>query len=109
MNTTIPPFLEVTTTVPSMDVANTIARALIERQLAACVQISGPITSVYRWRGALETSTEHRLTAKTTAEAQERLMVAIVALHPYDVPEVLAAPVTAGHAEYLAWLAEQVK
>jgi periplasmic divalent cation tolerance protein len=102
-------YLEVTTTVSSQDLASTIASALVERHLAACVQISGPITSVYRWEATIETSTEYRLTAKTTAAVYKRLLAAVLELHPYDVPEVLAVPILDGHADYLTWLDEQVE
>lgn len=104
-----PQFLEVTTTVPTGELASAIAKALVERRLAACVQISGPVESVYRWEGAIETSTEYRCTVKTTAAAYHRLLAAIVELHPYEIPEVLAVPIAQGHEEYLSWLAEQVE
>lgn len=85
-----------------------IATELVDRRLAACVQVSGPITSVYRWEGAVETAQEWLCTAKTTAghwEAVERL---IAELHPYDTPELVATPITHASAGYEAWLRGQV-
>ena len=101
-------YLALTTTVPSADDAQAIARALVEQRLAACVQISSPITSIYRWENQLETSTEYSLTAKTTVDAFQRAKSTICELHPYDVPEVLAAPIVAGHAKYLTWLEGEI-
>jgi periplasmic divalent cation tolerance protein len=62
------------------------------------------VTSVYRWQGRIETDPEHLLVIKTTAEGFEPLRAALVSLHPYEVPEVLALPVRGGHGPYLAWL-----
>lgn len=97
----------VTTTAQKAD-AEKIAAALVERRLAACVQISGPIVSCYRWKGALERAEEWVCTIKTTAAAYPRVEQAIRQLHPYEVPEILALPVLAGSASYLAWLNEEV-
>ena len=72
------------------------------------MQVSGPITSVYRWEGNVEMSSEHLLTAKTTATAYDRVVETILKLHPYDLPEVLAVPIIAGHADYLKWLEAEV-
>ena len=101
-------YLEVTTMVPSQDVASAIAMALIERQLAGCVQITGPVTSIYRWEGEIETAKEYRLTIKTTQAAYGSMLAAILELHPYDVPEVLALSISDGHADYLEWLDKHV-
>ena len=101
-------YFAVTTTVAAVEQAETIAKALIEQRLAACVQISAPITSVYRWEGRVETSSEHKLTAKTTAGAYEQLERIIRQLHPYDTPEILAVPIVAGHTPYLAWMEMEV-
>ncbi len=95
--------LLVLSTAASRDEAESIARYLVEGGLAACVNIL-PVTSVYRWKGGLERSGEHLLLMKTRAEAFEGLKAAIVSRHSYEVPEVIACPITKGHAPYLAWL-----
>ncbi len=78
--------------------------ALIERRLAACVQISGPITSVYRWQEKIETGSEWRCEIKTRMAHYAAVESAIRELHSYDVPEILALPVVAGSQAYLDWL-----
>jgi periplasmic divalent cation tolerance protein len=97
-------FIQVITTVGSQDEAEQIARVLVERRLAACVQVSGPITSVYRWQGRIETSVEWSCTAKTSSGLYAAVGAAIRELHSYQVPEILAVPVAAGSAAYLEWL-----
>jgi periplasmic divalent cation tolerance protein len=77
----------------------------VAERLAACVQVVGPIHSVYRWQGALENATEWLLLVKTTSERFGALRDAVVARHPYDVPEVVAVPIEAGLPEYLGWIA----
>ena len=96
--------IQVVTTTASEDEARRIAAALVERRLAACVQIVGPITSVYRWQGAVETSQEWQCAIKTRRDLYADVEAAIVELHSYDVPEVLAVPIIAGSPGYLAWV-----
>lgn len=96
-----------TTTATKAD-AERIAAALVEQRLAACVQISGPITSCYRWQNAIETADEWLCTAKTTRDAYSRVEQAIRGLHPYDEPEIIAVPIVACSVGYLTWLVEQV-
>jgi periplasmic divalent cation tolerance protein len=86
-----------------------IARALVERGLAACVNVVPGVVSIYRWKGAVERAPESLLVIKTRADRFEELRAALVALHPYEVPELLGVPVAAGHAPYLAWLDESVE
>jgi periplasmic divalent cation tolerance protein len=100
----MPGYIQVVTTAQRKEDAETIARALVEERLAACVQIVGPITSVYRWQGAIETSEEWQCWAKSRAELYPRIEQSIRRLHPYEVPEILAMPVVAGTESYLAWL-----
>jgi periplasmic divalent cation tolerance protein len=100
--------LQVVTTTATQADAETIAAALVERRLAACVQISGPILSRYRWQGALETAEEWVCTIKTTQAGYEAVERAIRELHPYQVPEILATPVVAGNPAYLEWLGREV-
>ncbi len=81
--------------------------ALVDRRLAACVQVVGPVESRYRWEGRVETATEWLCVAKTTAERYDELEAAIGELHSYDVPEILAVPVVRGSAAYLRWLGDE--
>ena len=100
--------IQVITTTGTKQDANKVARALIEARLAACVQVVGPVTSRYWWDDEIEEAEEWLCLIKTTASLFERLEEAIRAAHPYDVPEILATPVVAGSADYLAWLREEV-
>jgi len=100
--------IQVSTTTATKEDAQKIAAALVERRLAACVQVGGPITSVYRWQGIIETSDEWLCTIKTTRAAYEQVEAAIRQLHPYDEPEIIAVPIVAGSAGYLKWLDQQV-
>lgn len=100
--------LLVTTTAPDRATADAIAAALVDRRLAACVQVSGPITSVYRWQGAVETSQEWLCTAKTTAQRWEAIEALVAELHPYETPELVATPITQASAAYAAWVRNEV-
>ncbi len=100
--------IQIVTTTDTRDLAEVIARALVADRLAACVQIVGPVTSVYHWQGKLETAEEWQLWIKTTRERFEAVEQAIRQRHSYSVPEILALPVVAGGGDYLQWLAEQV-
>ena len=71
---------------------------------AACVQIVGPITSIYRWQGKIESSEEWRREAKSRQECYARIEATIRGLHPYEVPEIISLPIVAGSADYLRWL-----
>jgi len=101
--------VQVITTTASCEEAERIARALVEGRLAACVQVLGPITSIYRWEGAVETSQEWRCEAKSREDLYDEVEKAIRRLHSYQVPEILAVPIAAGSADYLAWLNAAVK
>jgi periplasmic divalent cation tolerance protein len=94
----------VLTTTPQRGDAERIAQVLVERGLVACAQISGPITSIYRWEGALETAQEWRCLAKTDRTKYEAVEQNVRRLHPYDVPEIVATPIVAGSQAYLDWL-----
>mgnify|MGYP002624115528 CR=1 FL=1 len=96
--------LQVVTTVGSQADAQAIARGLIEQRLAACVQVSGPITSVYRWEGKVETSEEWYCIAKTVRDLYSQVESAIFDLHSYDEPEIIATAVVAGSPGYLDWV-----
>ncbi len=97
-------YLQVITTTALREEAERIVRELVEARLAACAQIVGPITSTYRWQGKIETSEEWQCWIKTRGELFEQVEQAIRRIHPYEVPEILAVPVVAGSASYLAWI-----
>lgn len=101
--------LIVSTTLPNEADADRIARAVVEERLAACAQRQGPIQSTYHWQGTVEQSTEWYVHCKTAASRAEALIVRIRELHPYEVPEIIATPIIAGHAAYLAWVEEEVR
>ena len=99
---------QVTTTLPDRDTAHRIGRRLVEERLAACAQVVGPVSSVYRWQGEVESAGEWYCHLKTTAFRVEALIARVRELHPYDTPEIVALPVTEGDAAYLQWIAESV-
>jgi|SRR5689334_4062000 len=101
-------YVQVLTTVGSERDAEAISAELIEKRLAACAQTVGPIISRYRWRGGVEQATEWQLLAKTEASRYEQVEAAIRAKHPYEEPEILAIPILAGSAGYLAWISANV-
>ncbi len=100
--------LVVLTTTGERDEAERIARLLVQERLAACVQVAGPIRSIYRWQGEIETAEEWQLWVKTQRRLYDRVEQAIRAAHPYEVPEILALPVAAGSAAYLQWLGDEL-
>jgi periplasmic divalent cation tolerance protein len=95
------------TTCPDDDVAHRIAETLVAERLAACVQVLPGVASVYRWQGAVQRASEVLLLAKTTRERFEALSARIAALHPYDVPEIVAFDIAAGLPAYLDWIAHE--
>ena len=99
----------VLTTCGSLEEARHIAQELVERRLAACVNIVPQIESIYRWKGEVESATEWLLLIKTTAAAFEGLRNAILKLHSYDVPECVAIALEDGSPAYLDWIANSVK
>jgi len=99
----------VVTTCGSLEEARHIARAVIERRLAACVNIVPQVESIYRWKGEIETSNESLLMIKTTAGVFERLRAALTELHSYEVPECVELTVTDGSEAYLDWIGDSVR
>jgi len=97
----------VLTNVPDRTVATALAKALLDDRIAACVNIGGPVESIYHWRGRIETGKEVPVVIKTRAALYSNVEGAIRKLHPYDTPEILAIPVVAGDARYLEWLADE--
>jgi periplasmic divalent cation tolerance protein len=102
------PVLVALSTFPNPDKAAEVARALVSEQLAACVNLVSQIRSIYRWQGEISDDTETLAIIKTTDERFEAMRTRLVELHPYEVAEVIALPVEAGHAPYLAWVAGAV-
>ncbi len=102
------PFVQVSTTLASREQAEALARRLVDSRLAACVQIVGPVTSVYRWKGEVSRDEETLLLIKS----RRGLVAAIAALfreaHPYEVPELIATQIVEGGASYLEWLGESL-
>jgi periplasmic divalent cation tolerance protein len=100
----------VVVTCGSMKEAKRLASALVEARLAACVNIStAPVESVYRWKGRVERGKEFLLLVKSTRKNFVALRREIERLHSYDLPEIIAMPITEGSAEYLRWLGESVR
>ena len=99
--------LLVLTNLPDRASAEKLAGILIGQSLAACVNILAPCRSVYRWKGVMQNDEEHPLLAKTTRERYPALEAAIRAAHPYELPEIIAVPVTAGLPAYLQWVGDE--
>jgi periplasmic divalent cation tolerance protein len=101
-------FLQITTTTGKRQDAEQIAAELVSRRLAGCVQVSGPITSTFRWQGKTETLEEWVCTIKTTSAKFAEIQKAIEQVHPYEVPEIIATPLERGNEKYLDWLRGEV-
>lgn len=99
--------LLVLTNLPDRDSAQRLADALIGERAAACVNILGVCSSVYRWKDKIETANETPLLIKTTQAAYERLETLIRSHHPYELPEIIAVPVIAGLPGYLQWVVQE--
>jgi periplasmic divalent cation tolerance protein len=100
--------LVVLVTVPSREDGERIAEALVGESLAACVNLVGPIRSIYRWQGAVCRDDEHLLLIKTTPAGYPALEARVLELHTYENPEVIALSVEQGAAKYLEWVAGSV-
>ena len=100
--------LVVLSTLPTADKAAEIARALVEEQLAACVNIVPAVRSIYRWQGATQDDSEALAIIKTTRDRYAALARRVLELHPYELPELIALPLEGGHPAYLAWIAGSV-
>ena len=98
----------VLTTIGSKDGAEKLAQQLVERRLAACINIVGPIRSVYRWKERIEHEEEYLLLIKTTVDHAARLQAAFGELHPYELPECVELAIDGGSEAYLAWLTGEV-
>ena len=100
-------FIQVVTTVDSKSVAREIAEAVVEQKLAACVQISQCL-SIYRWQGKIADATEFLCVMKSRSDLFSKLQEAIMKIHTYDVPEIIATDVVLGNSDYLAWLTDSL-
>ena len=105
----MPDMIEVTTTCGCQETARELARKLIDERLAACVQITGPIESVYRWEGQVRVDQEWKCTIKSLSSAADHLIQFISSHHPYEVPEILVQPVVASSASYADWVRTEVQ
>ena len=99
--------LLVLTTLPDSSIAEAIARRLIDDGCAACVSMGAPVLSLYHWRGKTETATEIPLAIKTTTQGYDAVEALLRALHPYELPEIIAIPITGGLTPYLRWIATE--
>jgi periplasmic divalent cation tolerance protein len=101
-------YLQLQTTFQSREDALDAARRVVSARRAACAQVLGPLTSVYRWEGRVEQDQEWLLLAKTTWRARERLEELVTSIHPYEVPEIVFLPIEGGSPGYLSWLDREV-
>ena len=97
-------FIQVMTATERKEDAERIARSLVEMRLAGCVQIVGPVVSVYRWKGRIETAEEWLCLIKSSEDRYGAIEEAIRSRHPYETPEIISLPITAGSRDYLNWL-----
>ena len=102
-------FIQVMTAIGTKEDAQKVANAIVGGHLAACVQVIGPITSTYWWQGILETAEEWLCLMKTHEDLYGQVEQAIRAVHPYDEPEIIAMPVTAGSKTYLDWVINETR
>ena len=107
MTTTEP--LLVLTTMPDETSAKILARTLVSEKLAACINLLPQMTSIYEWKGVSEEGTEHLLLIKSTARAYPGLEAAIREIHPYELPEIIATPISHGLPDYLNWIVERTQ
>jgi periplasmic divalent cation tolerance protein len=101
--------LLVLTNLPDRAAAERLADTVVQKNLAACVNILAPCRSIYRWKGAVQHDEEHPLLIKTTAERYPALEQALRAGHPYELPEIIAVPIQHGLPAYLEWVAAETK
>ncbi len=102
-------FIQVVTTTDTEEAAKQLAGAVVEKRLAACAQLIGPITSVYWWKGEIQENQEWLVVLKSSRALFGDLQAAVTALHPYDVPEILAIPIADGDQTYLDWLNRELR
>lgn len=96
--------VQMSTTCSELAMAETIAQSLVQARLAACVQVTGPVFSTYRWEGKVESAEEFMCLIKTRAALTSNVEAAIRSLHPYENPEIIVVPITGGSPDYLRWI-----
>jgi len=101
-------YIQITTTTETKEQAENIAQHLVETKLAACVQILGPITSIYRWKGKVENAQEWLCLIKTRDNLYAKVEAAIKSVHSYETPEIIAVPIIKGSKEYLHWIDDEL-
>ena len=97
-------YIQITTTTETKEQADKISQHLVETKLAACVQILGPITSIYRWKGKVENAQEWLCLIKTRDNLYAKVEAAIKSVHSYETPEIISVPIIEGSKEYLSWI-----
>ncbi|WP_065187698.1 divalent-cation tolerance protein CutA [Shewanella woodyi] len=102
-------FLLVMTSCPTSELATKVAQALVGSKLAACIQVSAPVTSIYEWQGEICEETEFNLQIKCLALNYSEIETQIKQLHPYEVPEIIAVPISNGLPDYLKWIHDMSK
>ncbi|HEU4682769.1 MAG TPA: divalent-cation tolerance protein CutA [Gemmatimonadales bacterium] len=102
-------FVQVTTTFPDESTAQRVASRAVTERLAACAQVQGPITSIYRWKGDVEQEEEWYCHFKTMHQRLPALEARIRELHPYEVPEIIAIPILQADPKYLEWIQEELE
>jgi len=102
-------FIQVYTTTEKKDDAGMIAETVVKKRLAACAQVVGPITSTYWWEGAIEEAEEWLCIMKSRKDLYDKLEEAILDVHPYDVPEIVAVPIVSCNPSYLQWLDKEIE
>ena len=101
-------FIQIITTVDEKEIAEKIAKKVVEKRMVACAQIIGPIKSIYWWKEKIEESEEWMVVMKSKKEFFKKVEKVIRDIHPYEVPEIIAFPVIEGYEEYLKWLDEEI-
>ena len=101
-------YIQVYTTTENKDDAGMIAKTVVKKRLAACAQVVGPITSTYWWEGVIEEAEEWFCIMKSRKDLYDKLEKAILEVHSYDVPEIVAVPIVSGNQSYLRWLDKEV-
>ncbi len=103
------PIIIVSTTLENKEDADRLARLLLEENLIACAQISGPITSHYRWEGEVTSATEFTLSLKTTPQYTEKVKILLSQEHPFDLPEMIVQEIVNSSADYSQWVYGEVQ
>ena len=102
-------FLQVFVTIDDKEKAYALCKEVVDKRLAACAQVLGPIQSIYWWQGKVEDSEEWLILMKTSQDRYAELERTVISLHPYDTPEVIAIPILKGSEKYLKWLVGELQ